>query len=82
MPITLMFFHCKFTSKCIFPQIFVCFSGHHVWSGFTGPAQLSTLHFKELTGSVNAAFRMHNTENPDDHDHIYLFQVPSALTAE
>ncbi|XP_047211787.1 hemopexin [Girardinichthys multiradiatus] len=50
------------------------FKGDHLWNGFTGSAQLSTLYFKELNGPVNAAFRMHNTENPDDHDHIYLFQ--------
>ncbi|KAK5616076.1 hypothetical protein CRENBAI_017591, partial [Crenichthys baileyi] len=50
------------------------FKGDHLWNGFTGPAQLSTLYFRELNGPVNAAFRMHNTENPDDHDHIYLFQ--------
>ncbi|XP_015233505.1 PREDICTED: hemopexin-like isoform X2 [Cyprinodon variegatus] len=50
------------------------FIGDHLWTGFTGPAQLSNLHFRGLSGAVNAAFRMHNTENPDDHDHIYLFQ--------
>ncbi|XP_017288315.2 hemopexin [Kryptolebias marmoratus] len=49
------------------------FKDGHIWKGFHGPAQLSSEHFKELTGHVDAAFRMHNTGNPDDHDHIYLF---------
>ncbi|XP_070786476.1 hemopexin [Enoplosus armatus] len=54
------------------------FKGAHLWGGFRGPAQLSNESFKELDdihhiGHVDAAFRMHNTENPDDHDHIYFF---------
>lgn len=55
-------------------------SGAHLWKGFQGPAQLSNESFKELDdihqiGHVDAAFRMHNTDNPDDHDHIYFFLV-------
>ncbi|XP_058478062.1 hemopexin [Solea solea] len=54
------------------------FKGCHVWKGFHGPAQLSNEVFKELNGinhsHVDAAFRMHNTENPDVHDHIFFFQ--------
>ncbi|XP_061760639.1 hemopexin [Nerophis ophidion] len=53
------------------------FKGAHVWKGFHGPAHLSSESFKELadhpTGHVDAAFRMHNTENVDDHDHVYFF---------
>ncbi|KAK5847683.1 hypothetical protein PBY51_016791 [Eleginops maclovinus] len=54
------------------------FKGSHLWKGFHGPAQLSNESFKELDdihniGHVDAAFRMHNAENPDDHDHIYFF---------
>ncbi|XP_061571609.1 hemopexin-like [Cololabis saira] len=49
------------------------FKGSHLWKGFGGPAQPSTAHFKELTGHVDAAFRMHNTENPEDHDHVHFF---------
>ncbi|KAM6945313.1 hemopexin [Aplochiton taeniatus] len=54
------------------------FKGDHLWKGFQGPAQLSNQSFKELDsyhhlGHIDAAFRMHNTENPKDHDHIYLF---------
>lgn len=55
------------------------FKGAHLWKGFHGPAHLSNETFKELDdlhhiGHVNAAFRMHNVDNPDDHDHIYFFQ--------
>ncbi|XP_068165201.1 hemopexin-like [Antennarius striatus] len=54
------------------------FKGAHLWKGFQGPAQLSNELFQELDdihniGHVDAAFRMHNEENPDDHDHIYFF---------
>ncbi|XP_060888778.1 hemopexin [Labrus mixtus] len=54
------------------------FKGSHLWKGFTGPAQLSNESFKELDdihniGHVDAAFRMHNPDNTDDHDHIYFF---------
>ncbi|KAG7239343.1 hypothetical protein INR49_029331 [Caranx melampygus] len=52
--------------------------GEHMWKGFHGPAQLSNASFKELDdlhhiGHVDAAFRMHSTDNPDTHDHIYFF---------
>nr|AFE88226.1 warm-temperature-acclimation-related 65-kDa protein [Oplegnathus fasciatus]AFE88228.1 warm-temperature-acclimation-related 65-kDa protein [Oplegnathus fasciatus] len=54
------------------------FKGAHLWKGFHGPAQLSNEFFKELddihhVGHVDAAFRMHSTDNPDIHDHIYFF---------
>ncbi|XP_076579730.1 hemopexin [Chaetodon auriga] len=54
------------------------FKGAHLWKGYHGPAQLSNESFKELDdihhiGHVDAAFRMHNADNPDDHDHIYFF---------
>ncbi|XP_044044147.1 hemopexin [Siniperca chuatsi] len=54
------------------------FKGAHLWKGFHGPAQLSNESFKELDdihhiGHVDAAFRMHNTENTDVHEHIYFF---------
>lgn len=54
------------------------FKGPHLWKGYHGPAQLSNEFFKELDdihhiGHVDAAFRMHNKENPDIHDHIYFF---------
>lgn len=51
-----------------------------MWKDFHGPAQLVSESFKEIddipnTGRINAAFRMHNKANPDDHDRIYLFLV-------
>uniref|UniRef100_A0A3B4Z896 Hemopexin n=1 Tax=Stegastes partitus TaxID=144197 RepID=A0A3B4Z896_9TELE len=54
------------------------FKGEYLWKGFHGPAQRSNETFKELDdihdiGHVDAAFRMHNTLKPDDHDHIYFF---------
>ncbi|XP_068446515.1 hemopexin-like [Clinocottus analis] len=54
------------------------FKGSHLWMGFHGAVQLANESFKELDdlhhiGHVDAAFRMHNVENPDDHDHIYFF---------
>ncbi|XP_034533930.1 hemopexin isoform X2 [Notolabrus celidotus] len=53
------------------------FKGAHLWKGFHGPAQLSNESFKELDdlhniGHVDAAFRMHDPDNADDHDHIYF----------
>jgi len=50
--------------------------------GYHGVAHLANESFKELDdlhhiGHVDAAFRMHNAENPDDHDHIYFFLVCS-----
>lgn len=48
--------------------------GAHLWKGFHGPAVLSNVSFPEL-GHVDAAFRMHNLEKKDDHDHIYFFLV-------
>lgn len=54
------------------------FKGSHLWEGYHGDAQLATGSFRELDdihgiGHVDAAFRMHNTENSNDHDHIYFF---------
>ncbi|XP_051283974.1 hemopexin [Dicentrarchus labrax] len=54
------------------------FKGPHLWKGYHGSAQPSNEHFKELDdihniGHVDAAFRMHNIDNPDKHDHIYFF---------
>ncbi|KAL3999302.1 beta-1,4-N-acetylgalactosaminyltransferase 2 [Sarotherodon galilaeus] len=54
------------------------FKDGHLWNGFYGPAKPSTMFFKELDehhhlGHVDAAFRMHNPENQDAHDHIFLF---------
>lgn len=51
-----------------------------MWMGFHGPAHLANESFKELDdihniGHVDAAFRMHNEENEDEHDHIYFFLV-------
>ncbi|XP_010788340.1 hemopexin [Notothenia coriiceps] len=54
------------------------FRGSHLWEGFHGPAQLSNESFQQLDdihniGHVDAAFRMHNIEQLDHHDHIYFF---------
>ncbi|CAJ1087001.1 hemopexin isoform X2 [Xyrichtys novacula] len=54
------------------------FKGSYLWKGFHGPAQPSNESFKELDdlhniGHVDAAFRMHDPDNTDDHDHIYFF---------
>ncbi|XP_051915209.1 hemopexin [Hippocampus zosterae] len=56
----------------------IFFKGAHLWNGFHGPAQLANELFKELDddhhiGHVDAAFRMHDPDNHDDHDHIYFF---------
>ncbi|XP_039998203.1 hemopexin [Xiphias gladius] len=48
------------------------FKGDHMWRGFRGPAHLSSESFHHIS-HVDAAFRMHNTEHPEDHDHIYFF---------
>lgn len=57
----------------------VFLQGPYLWKGFRGSAQLSNESFKELddilNGHVDAAFRMHNPDNTDDHDHIYFFMV-------
>nr|XP_015807999.2 hemopexin [Nothobranchius furzeri] len=50
------------------------FKDGYIWNSFRGPSQLSSEYFRDLSGRVDAAFRMHNTENPDNHDHIYVFQ--------
>lgn len=60
--------------------------GAYMWKGFQGPAQLVSESFKEIDdipniGHTDAAFRMHNSANPDDHDRIYLFLVPRIVYA-
>lgn len=55
-------------------------TGAYMWKDFLGAAQPVSESFKEIddipnTGRINAAFRMHNKANPDDHDRIYLFLV-------
>lgn len=54
--------------------------GAYMWKDFQGPAQLVSESFKEIDdipniGQIDAAFRMHNNANPDDHDRIYFFLV-------
>ncbi|MFT7799497.1 hemopexin-like [Arapaima gigas] len=54
------------------------FKGGYVWKGFQGPPQLLNNSFKEVgdhhhLGHVDAGFRMHNQDDPTDHDHIFLF---------
>lgn len=72
---------------CIYGSIMnLVLSGSHLWKGFQGPAQPSNETFKELDdihhiGHVDAAFRMHSTESPDTHDHIYFFLVWTADTS-
>ncbi|XP_042260929.1 hemopexin [Thunnus maccoyii] len=53
------------------------FKGDYVWGGFGGEVHLANETFKELDdihglGHIDAAFRMHNTENPDEHDRMIL----------
>lgn len=60
--------------------------GAYMWKGFQGPAQLVSESFKEIDdipniGHIDAAFRMHNSANPDDHDRIYFFLVPKIVYA-
>lgn len=60
--------------------------GAYMWKGFQGPAQLVSESFKEIniipnSGHIDAAFRMHNNANPDDHDHIHFFLVPKIVYA-
>ncbi|KAL6115488.1 hpx [Pungitius sinensis] len=54
------------------------FKGSHLWKGYHGEAQLTRESFTELDdshhiGHVDAAFRMHSSENLGNHDHIYFF---------
>lgn len=56
------------------------YSGGHIWKGFRGPALHASDFFKDMDeehniGRVDAAFRMHNPENPNAHDHIFFFLV-------
>lgn len=60
--------------------------GAYMWKGFQGPAQLVSESFKEIDnipniGHIDAAFRMHNNANPDDHDRIHFFLVPNIVYA-
>lgn len=57
-----------------------------MWKGYRGPAQLVSESFKEVhdnlnIGNIDAAFRMHNSANPDDHNRIYFFLVPKIVHA-
>lgn len=57
-----------------------------MWKGYQGPAQLVSESFKEVhdkpnISNIDAAFRMHNGANPDDHDRIYFFLVPKIVYA-
>ncbi|XP_028286323.1 hemopexin-like [Parambassis ranga] len=54
------------------------FKGGHIWKGFRGPALHASDFFKDMDeehniGRVDAAFRMHNPENPNAHDHVFFF---------
>lgn len=55
-------------------------TGAYMWKDFHGPAQRVSESYKEIddipnSGRIDAAFRMNNNANPDDHDHIYFFLV-------
>lgn len=55
-------------------------AGAYMWKDYHGPAQRVSESFKKTDdvpeiGNIDAAFRMHNKANPDDHDRIYLFLV-------
>lgn len=58
----------------------LCFpSGQYLYKGFSGKAELANTSFTELDdhhqlGHVDAAFRMHNKDDPH-HDRIFLFLV-------
>ncbi|KAK2840091.1 hypothetical protein Q5P01_013831 [Channa striata] len=54
------------------------FKGDHLFKGFHGKAELSNASFAELDdhhhlGHVDAAFRMHFEDNPNEHDRIFFF---------
>ncbi|KAM9342289.1 hemopexin [Pholidichthys leucotaenia] len=54
------------------------FKGHHLFKGFHGKAELSNESFAELDdhhhlGHVDAAFRMHFEDNPNEHDRMFFF---------
>ncbi|XP_035263517.1 hemopexin-like [Anguilla anguilla] len=54
------------------------FKGHYLWRGFRGPAELSNGTFNEMDddhhlGHVDAAFRMHSGDDPEDHSHDHMF---------
>uniref|UniRef100_A0A3P8W2A9 Hemopexin n=1 Tax=Cynoglossus semilaevis TaxID=244447 RepID=A0A3P8W2A9_CYNSE len=50
------------------------FKGDYVWKGYHGEAQLTSKVFRDMNGHVDAAFRMHHSDNPDLHDHVFFFQ--------
>lgn len=52
-----------------------------MWKGYQGPAQLVSESFKDNIGHIDAAFRMHNSANSDDHDRIYFFLVHKIVYA-
>ncbi|XP_061826946.1 hemopexin [Nerophis lumbriciformis] len=54
------------------------FKGHFLFKGFDGKAEMSNETFAELdddhkVGHVDAAFRMHNEDSPDEHDRMFFF---------
>ncbi|KAM4608783.1 hemopexin [Polymixia lowei] len=54
------------------------FKGDHLFKGFHGNAELSNESFSELDdhhhlGHVDAAFRMHYEDSPNEHDHMFFF---------
>ncbi|KAF3694598.1 Hemopexin [Channa argus] len=54
------------------------FKGDHLFKGFHGQAELSNASFAELDdhhhlGHVDAAFRMHFEDSPNEHDRIFFF---------
>lgn len=58
---------------------YVSLSGQYLYKGFSGKAELANKSFTELDdhhqlGHVDAAFRMHNKDDPH-HDRIFLFLV-------
>uniref|UniRef100_A0A8C5M5N6 Hemopexin n=1 Tax=Leptobrachium leishanense TaxID=445787 RepID=A0A8C5M5N6_9ANUR len=50
------------------------FRGHYVWTGYRGVAQLINETWEGLAGSVDAAFRLHHTEEPLLHQRTYVFK--------
>ncbi|KAI1899077.1 hypothetical protein AGOR_G00057760 [Albula goreensis] len=55
------------------------FKGEWLWRGFHGDSEPLNSSFKEMDdhhhlGHVDAAFRMHHEDNPNEHDHIFFFQ--------
>lgn len=54
------------------------FKGDHLFKGFHGKAELSNATFPDLDDHhhidhVDAAFRMHYEDHPEEHDHMFFF---------